>query len=344
MTIQDDETLQMYLEESIEHLADIETDLLGIEEAGADIDEDLVNKVYRAAHSIKGGAGFMGLNTIKDLTHEMENILGKIRSRDMIPTPEIINILLTASDTLKELMNDVFTSNDVDISQHIENLQAVAEGKTPTAAAPQPESVAPQPDAAPAPEPEAEGETTPVSEISLKSDSDQIIIEAADGAISIAAERQQVEDLMNEGKFVYLAQIDLIADVVDKGKSPAVTLEEMEQTGILVACSPPAEEVRTMEIEKGQTVDPLRVLFATILKPEDINVLFEIPEHQIYQVLPDMGLQCLGSPPVETAPVEPVPVEQVVEPAPRVAEPAAAEPVEPPPAAEPEPAVAAAPK
>jgi two-component system, chemotaxis family, sensor kinase CheA len=323
MTIQDDETLQMYLEESIEHLADIETDLLGIEEAGADIDEDLVNKVYRAAHSIKGGAGFMGLNTIKDLTHEMENILGKIRSRDMIPTPEIINILLTASDTLKALMNDVFTSNDVDISRHIENLQAIAEGKTPTAAAPQPE-------AAPAPEPEAEGETAPVSEISLKSDSDQIIIEAADGAISIAAERQQVEDLMNEGKFVYLAQIDLIADVVDKGKSPAVTLEEMEQTGILVACSLPAEEVRTMEIEKGQTVDPLRVLFATILKPEDINVLFEIPEHQIYQVLPDMGLQCLGSPPVETAPVEPEPVEQVVEPAP--------------PVAEPEPAVTAAPK
>jgi two-component system chemotaxis sensor kinase CheA len=332
MTIQDDETLQMYLEESIEHLADIETDLLGIEEAGADIDEDLVNKVYRAAHSIKGGAGFMGLNTIKDLTHEMENILGKIRSRDMIPTPEIINILLTASDTLKELMNDVFTSNDVDISQHIENLQAVAEGKAPVAAVPQPET-------APASEPDAEGEAVPASEISLKSNSDQIVIEAGDGAISIAAERQQVEDLMNEGKFVYLAQIDLIADVVDKGKSPAVTLDEMEQTGILVACSPPADEVRTMEIEKDQTVDPLTVLFATILKPEDINVLFEIPEHQIYQVLPDMGLQCLGSPPAE-----PAPVEQVVEPAPPVAEPAAAEPVEPPPAVAPEPAVAAAPK
>jgi chemotaxis protein histidine kinase CheA len=116
MTIQDDETLQMYLEESIEHLADIETDLLAIEEAGADIDEDLVNKVYRAAHSIKGGAGFMGLTTIKDLTHEMENILGKIRSREMVPTPEIVNVLLMASDTLKALMNDVFTSNEVDIS------------------------------------------------------------------------------------------------------------------------------------------------------------------------------------------------------------------------------------
>ena len=98
MTIQDDETLKMYLEESLEHLADIENDLLAIEAGGADIDEDLVNKAYRPANSIKGGAGFMGLTNIKDLTHEMENILGKIRSRKMTPEPDIVNILLMASD------------------------------------------------------------------------------------------------------------------------------------------------------------------------------------------------------------------------------------------------------
>jgi chemotaxis protein histidine kinase CheA len=112
MSMQDDETLQMYLEESREHLADIETDLLAIEEGGADIDETLVNKVYRAAHSIKGGAGFMGLSSIKDLTHEMENILGKIRSREMVPNPEIVNILLLASDALREMINDVEASNE----------------------------------------------------------------------------------------------------------------------------------------------------------------------------------------------------------------------------------------
>ena len=56
MSIQDDETLRLYVEESIEHLADIENDLLAIENDGADINEELVNKVFRAAHSIKGGA------------------------------------------------------------------------------------------------------------------------------------------------------------------------------------------------------------------------------------------------------------------------------------------------
>ena len=175
MTIQDDETLQMYLEESIEHLADIESDLLGIEENGADIDEDLVNKVYRAAHSIKGGAGFMGLTTIKDLTHEMENILGKIRSREMIPTPEIVNVLLMASDTLKALMNDVFTSNEIDISKHIDALQAIAEGKPiPTSGTAPPETPIP-----PQAEMEADAGRTPDGE--PVNSLDMVSITAADG-------------------------------------------------------------------------------------------------------------------------------------------------------------------
>jgi two-component system chemotaxis sensor kinase CheA len=290
MTIQDDETLQMYLEESIEHLADIENDLLAIEEAGADIDEDLVNKVYRAAHSIKGGAGFMGLTTIKNLTHEMENILGKIRSLEMVPTPEIVNVLLMAADTLKELMDDVLTSNDVDISQHVEALQAIAAGK-PVAAPAAPPSEAAE---------EAPAGTTdsPVSEPEL------VVIAAADASVAIDADRAIVEGLMNEGKFVYLARIDLMADVVQKGRKPVTIIEEMEQTGTLIASSIPPDQIRTMELEKGQTGELLIILFATILKPEDINVLFEIPDHQIYQVAMDMTTRCLGSEPSSPSPVE----------------------------------------
>jgi len=129
MDIEDDETLEVYVEECLEHLADIENDLLAIEEAGADIDEELVNKVYRAAHSIKGGAGFMGLTVIKELTHEMENILGMIRSREMVPDSESISILLSAADTLNDLINNVKTSNEADISTHMEALRSIIEGQ-----------------------------------------------------------------------------------------------------------------------------------------------------------------------------------------------------------------------
>ncbi len=135
MQIEDDEILQGFIEESLEHLADIENDLLAIEENGADIDEDLVNKVFRAAHSIKGGAGFMGLTIIQDLSHVMENVLGLIRSSKLVPSPAIINVLLQASDKLNTMIEDVSNSNEYDIEEHLVPLNAIYDGdfeQTPT--------------------------------------------------------------------------------------------------------------------------------------------------------------------------------------------------------------------
>jgi two-component system chemotaxis sensor kinase CheA len=137
MQIEDDEILQGFIEESLEHLADIENDLLQIEEGGEAIDEDLVNKVFRAAHSIKGGAGFMGLTVIQDLAHSMENVLGLIRSCKLVPTPEVINVLLQASDKLNTMIEDVSNSNDYDIEEHVVPLTAIYKGDTvPPAVAP----------------------------------------------------------------------------------------------------------------------------------------------------------------------------------------------------------------
>ncbi|MGD9949402.1 MAG: chemotaxis protein CheW [Desulfobulbus sp.] len=129
MSNEDDEILQAFVEESIEHLADIETDLLAIEKRGADIDEDLVNKVFRAAHSIKGGAGFMGLVAIQNLSHAAENVLGLIRSRKLVPTSEIVNDLLLAADVLQTMLEKVTSSNEVDISTYVAALDQIAEGK-----------------------------------------------------------------------------------------------------------------------------------------------------------------------------------------------------------------------
>lgn len=86
MTIQDDDLIAEFVVESNEHLADIESQLLAIEAAGASIDSDLVNKVFRAIHSIKGAAGFLGLSVINRLSHAMENVLNQIRNRELVPT------------------------------------------------------------------------------------------------------------------------------------------------------------------------------------------------------------------------------------------------------------------
>ncbi len=170
MSIEDDEILQGFIEESLEHLSDIENDLLAIEEGGADIDVELVNKVFRAAHSIKGGAGFMGLSVIQDLAHAAENVLGLIRSGKLIPKPDIVNVLLLAADELQHLIEDVANSNSADISSHTAALNAIFEGGEAPAAAPRQERAAKPAEpvvkevaAEPEPEPEPEEEQAELS-------------------------------------------------------------------------------------------------------------------------------------------------------------------------------------
>jgi two-component system chemotaxis sensor kinase CheA len=129
----DDELIQDYLAECREHLATIETDLLSFEQSGAEIDEQLVNRVFRAAHSIKGGAGFFDLGKIRELAHKTENALDLIRSHEMAPTPEVVSILLLAFDKLRELIGNHRESNQADIGELVTALGSLAEGSLPGA-------------------------------------------------------------------------------------------------------------------------------------------------------------------------------------------------------------------
>lgn len=152
MAYEDQEILQAFIEESVEHLADMETDLLAIEKDGQEINKERVNKVFRAIHSIKGGAGFMGLDTLQRLAHDAENVLGMVRSRKLLPSAEVVNALLLASDQLMRLLNDVSGNNEADIAPALAALQAVVAGEQPAAAARQQGAMAnrPEPPIAPA--------------------------------------------------------------------------------------------------------------------------------------------------------------------------------------------------
>ncbi len=123
----DQEILMEFIEESNEHLDGIESDLLLIEETAKDLDLSLVNKVFRSIHSIKGAAGFLGLETIKNLTHHMENLLNLIRNSKLEPTSAVVNVLLTSSDVLQNLINDHENSNSFDITTYVDQMTKVVE-------------------------------------------------------------------------------------------------------------------------------------------------------------------------------------------------------------------------
>ncbi len=287
MTIQDDETLRMYLEESLEHLADIESDLLSIEADGANIDEDLVNKVYRAAHSIKGGAGFMGLINIKDLTHEMENILGKIRSHELIPTSDIINVLLDASDTLKLLMNDIINSNEVDISDQVNALRQVLE----TEHADVPGTVSDPSDGqneAPASNDQpAEGSKKDIDE--SRQDGNLVSLSFPDGRPALTIDKESLISMWDESKCIYLVELKIKIDIQEKGKTCKSVINEMEQTGTILCANFTLQSAADLDPSWEPGILNMLFLFASILKPGDINVLFEIEDEQILELKSDMS-------------------------------------------------------
>lgn len=134
MEFEDAELVGEFVIESNEHLADIENQLLAIEEGGENVGLELVNTVFQGVHSIKGAAGFLGLETIKELAHSLENVLNKVRSEELQPTSKNTDVMLRAGDKLRNLINDAANSNEVDVSGQITALNEVLSvGDTPSA-------------------------------------------------------------------------------------------------------------------------------------------------------------------------------------------------------------------
>ncbi|MDA8136063.1 MAG: chemotaxis protein CheW [Desulfobacteraceae bacterium] len=253
---QDDETLQMYIEESLDHLGDIESDLLTIEEAGENIDLDLVNNVFRAAHSIKGGAGFMGLTTIKDLSHHLENVLGLIRNRELIPDSTRISVLLKGFDQLETLLKNIETSNEVDVSHHITALENITKASVP------------------------EEKKEMVSKI--------VDIVLPDGRIFPQVSLFEMEQYKSEGKNLFLVEYDLIHDIQRKDKNPIEVLNSLQKTGIIIDSRIDFDSVGTLDDDSVPARIPFQVLFASIIEYDMTETLFDIKKQYIHAVSDQM--------------------------------------------------------
>ncbi len=103
MTIDLSQFKQTFIEESDEGLDVLESGLLALDTGTAD--DEVIHAVFRAAHSIKGGAGTFGLNEIADFTHVMETLLDEMRDGRRAISKQGVNLLLNSVDVLRELMD-----------------------------------------------------------------------------------------------------------------------------------------------------------------------------------------------------------------------------------------------
>ena len=97
--------LDIFIEESREHLQHMNDNLLELEKDPTE--KNLLNEIFRVAHTIKGMSGTMGFSNIATLTHEMENLLDALRNGVVEPNGEIINILFRCFDSLDEYITHI---------------------------------------------------------------------------------------------------------------------------------------------------------------------------------------------------------------------------------------------
>jgi two-component system, chemotaxis family, sensor kinase CheA len=123
---QDPELLAEFVSESLRGLQDIEQDLLSLEGDG-DVDVDLVNRVFRAVHSIKGSGSFMGLENLVRVAHRGETILDQLRSGKTKPSADITDAVLAANDALIEMLQAEDLGQTYDNTEVLCKLDAVLE-------------------------------------------------------------------------------------------------------------------------------------------------------------------------------------------------------------------------
>ncbi|MBS0171666.1 MAG: chemotaxis protein CheA [Nitrospira sp.] len=131
-----------FFEESQEHLTTIEEGLLQLEQRPGDI--DLLNRIFRGAHSIKGNSGMFGFTAVSQFTHKMESVLDQLRSSQMVVTVEVADLLLQSLDCLKTLI-DCAKSGEAPNDDLVSELGARLEACQSGAAAPKPGAISPAP-------------------------------------------------------------------------------------------------------------------------------------------------------------------------------------------------------
>ncbi|MCX6580384.1 MAG: chemotaxis protein CheW [Candidatus Aminicenantes bacterium] len=232
-----------YVEESLEYLGNIEDDIILIEQGS--VDNDLIDRVSRVVHSIKGGASFLGLRNIEQLSRKTETVLTLVRNSDLEFNSQISAPVLKAVARLKEMLPGAGAGDDFDISAYLKELGACLRGK-PLSAAPR-----------------------------------QVKLENEDGAIKL--DPYTFDALKKLGKKLFHVQFELMEGQNLNYSSPLEFFREIEKTGEIIERKVDMDLVLNNDGFTGAGI-PLSLIYATTLEKDIVAYIFGIDESRVVEL------------------------------------------------------------
>ena len=179
------EIMEDFLIEAFELIEQIDHDLVELEANPEDL--ELLNRIFRVAHTVKGSSSFLNFDVLTELTHHMEDVLNKARKGELKITPDIMDVVLESVDMMKGLLESIRDNGSdaaagIDIKNICVRLTQISEGEAPSAAAEAPV-------AAPAPEPVKEPEPATPAEEAAPEVSDAELSKLSDSEVEAEIER-----------------------------------------------------------------------------------------------------------------------------------------------------------
>jgi len=275
--------LEIFIDESKEHLQHMNTILLDLENNTEDL--NLLNEIFRIAHTIKGMAGTMGFTQVANVTHEMENVLHKVRNGEIPVTTVIVDVLFECFDMLEDHINSLESTgqeSSTDASPLVKKLQDILINKG---------SLSP---------------TTPVEE-KEESEPEETHIETTTSADGFSLDLSDIGDVLKEAMSQALhplkIRVTLDENCMLKAARSFIVFNTLEQSGEIVKSHPAAEDIEDEKFERS-----FEVLYIT-------NAGADIIQHEIANIseISDVYVEEVESEEIVTTSVAPVVEEEIVE-------------------------------
>lgn len=258
-----DEFISIFLSEANEIVEGLENDLVLLEDNKSD--EDLLNKIFRSAHTLKSSAGTVGFTTMSELNHVAENLLEKVRSGKLDVTPTMITVLLEFLDTVKIMLQNIIDGKgEADGVNNIESLKAkikaIADGNEIDAS---------------------------VQTLTTSSASPTVKKETPTSTQVQAMEEPEKKEESSSGSNVFHISMSFKATIFDNGIDPLMFLNDLRDIGTISNLKidssnvPPISALEdpytcytqfSLDISTNSTLEQVQNIFLFVIDDNDINI------------------------------------------------------------------------
>ncbi len=256
--------LDIFLDESKEHLQNLSDQIMDLEQNPENM--DTINEIFRAAHSLKGMAGTMGYKRMQTLTHDMENVFSEVRNGTFKVQPGMIDILFKSLDALEEYVNNIQQTTEEGTNDNqdlIDALNSILKnnGEVKLGDSAQSAETAPA-QASTAEQPAQDGDATKEKWQKIKiTDTEKMLIEKAN----------------SEGLKVYGVTVYVEEACVLKAARAFLVFKALEKLGEIIVSSPTAQDIEDEKFEltfslifiSGGTADEIKEAVKSVSEIEE---------------------------------------------------------------------------